>query len=159
MIKLKFNERGDALTEGKLNQYRAIKDEIKLLESKIKKTQEEKNKILTDSVKGSSSRFPYIECNFNITGVDPDAENKRARKIDRLKNNLENKKTELVEQEKEMYDFIYSISDSQLRQIFILRFVDGLTQREIARNVHIDQSRVSRKIESFLKAHKKHRIK
>lgn len=142
------------MTEETLSQYRAIQDEIKLLENKIKETQNEKDQVLTDSVKGSSKSFPYIACNFNISGINPDAKYIRQERVDRLKRKREKKKIELVEKELEIHDFIYSISDSTDRQIFILRFVEGLGYTIIGRKLHLDRTTVAKRIKKYLEERK-----
>ncbi|MCI9142568.1 MAG: hypothetical protein HFH87_08100 [Lachnospiraceae bacterium] len=55
----------------------------------------------------------------------------------------------------EVEEFIENIPDSMTRRIFRLYYLDGKKQKEIARLVHMDRSRISRKIDDFLKnAHK-----
>lgn len=137
------------MTEKELSQYRAIKDEIDLLTKKINNNNKEEC-IITDKVKGSSKHFPYIDRNFTITGIDLEKEYKNKEKISRLKQKREKKRTELIKKEEELHDFIYSISDSRDRQIFILRFIDGLSQKAIGSRLHIDQSVVSRRITKYL---------
>lgn len=138
------------MTEAELNQYRAIKDEIKLLGIKILDLNKIDVKTVADKVEGSSNHFPYNKVNFCISGKDADSYDKNQEKINNLKLKRERKRAELIEKETEMFDFIYSIPDSQSRQIFILRYMDGLTQMQISRKVHLDQSAVSRKLKTYL---------
>lgn len=127
------------MTEAELNQYRAIKNEINLLCIKIADLN--KMKMTTNKVKGSTQNF---------RGTDADSYDKNQEKINDLKLKRERKRAELIEKETQMHDFIYSIPDSQSRQIFILRYMDGLTQMQISRKVHLDQSAVSRKLKTYL---------
>ncbi len=46
------------------------------------------------------------------------------------------------------------ITDSVTRRIFRIYYIDGrknVTQRDVAKKIHLDRSRVSRKIDDFLK--------
>ncbi len=59
--------------------------------------------------------------------------------------NYEQLKRECDETEK----FIEFISDSQLRRIFRMRYIDGKSLFVIGNKVHLDKSNVSRKINLF----------
>ena len=52
---------------------------------------------------------------------------------------------------------IAEIKDSETRRIFELIYIDGKKQREVAEEVNLDRSRVSRKISDYLKTHTKHK--
>jgi DNA-directed RNA polymerase specialized sigma24 family protein len=139
------------MTEAELNQYRAIKNEIEDLEFRIKQLQAQKLQVYTTKVKGSLSEFPYIEANFNVTGPDYDEQDRRFNRIAELERKKRDKQSELIEKEHEIHDFVYSIQSSELRQILVLTYVDGLTQSEIGRRLHMDQSNVSKKLSDFFK--------
>ena len=66
-----------------------------------------------------------------------------------------NRKKQLEKDCEEVELFIENIPDSITRRIFRMYFIDGRKQKEIAKKVHLDRSRVSRKIDDYLKnAHK-----
>lgn len=51
--------------------------------------------------------------------------------------------------------WIEEIPDSLTRRIFRMYFKQGMSQKQVAKSVHLDRSRVSRKIDEYLKnAHK-----
>jgi DNA-directed RNA polymerase specialized sigma24 family protein len=141
---------GDRLTEAELSQYKAIKDEIDDLSFRIKQLQEQKLQIHTTKVKGSISDFPYIEAHFNVTGPDYDEQNRRQIRINELIRKREVKRTELIEKESDLHDFIYSIQESEIRQIFTLRFIEDLGYEEIGRKLHMDRTTVAKKIRKYL---------
>lgn len=62
-----------------------------------------------------------------------------------MRKNFEQLKRECAEIEA----FIESISDSQLRRIFRMRYIDGKSLFVIGNKVHLDKSNVSRKINLF----------
>ena len=138
------------MTERELNQYRAIKNEIEDLTFRIKQLEHMSKPLVTDRVKGSSKHFPYIEQHFYITGIDHEEYDKRQKWIKELQRKRNNKLAELLEMECMIHDYIYTIPDSEVRQIFIFRFIDGLSQEDIGQKLHMDRSGVSKRITKFI---------
>lgn len=88
--------------------------------------------ITTDSVKGSTPYFPYIERHIKITGIDYyDYE----RRIKRLKRKLQNRINELMDLIEETNDYIGSIDDSLVRQVLTLRYINGLPWELVAASI------------------------
>jgi len=69
---------------------------------------------------------------------------KRQKKID-----------ELVKLELEIHDFIFLIDDPEARLIFALRYLDGMTQEEIAEKLNMDRSTVSKRISKYVSTDRK----
>lgn len=138
------------MTEHELNQYRAMKNEIDDLTFRIKQLEQMKAPMTSDRVRGSSKHFPYIEQHFYITGIDQEEYEKRQRWIKELQRKRNNKLAELIEMECSIHDYIYTIPDSEVRQIFIFRFVDGLSQEDIGQKLHMDRSGVSKRISKYM---------
>ena len=73
----------------------------------------------------------------------------------RLRERYETRLEKLQVDCEEIENWIESISDSQTRRIFRMYYLDGETQRKIGEKLHMDRSRISRKIDDYLKnAHK-----
>ena len=140
------------MTENELNQYRAIKNEIEDLTFRIKQLEQTKGSMVSDRVKGSSKHFPYIEQYFYISGLDPEEQEIRLRRIREFQRKRNKKLSELIALESSIHDFIYTIPDSEIRQIFIFRFVDGLSQEDIGQKLHMDRSGVSKRITKYIGA-------
>jgi DNA-directed RNA polymerase specialized sigma subunit len=138
------------VTEQILGQYRAIKNEIEDLSFRIKRVEEKGVPMVSDRVRGSSRHFPYIEKYYYITGVDVEEDNKRRKLIQELQRKRNQKLDELLELESIIHDYIYEIPDSEVRQIFIFRYIDGLSQEEIGMKLHMDRSGVSKRITKYL---------
>lgn len=73
-----------------------------------------------------------------------------------LKEHLQEQKERTVElmknlqtQNRNAEEFVFGIQDSLTRRIFTLRYLEGKKQQEIAEEVHIDRSGVSRRIRLF----------
>ncbi|WP_222927699.1 hypothetical protein [Biomaibacter acetigenes] len=65
-----------------LQQYTDLQAEIKDLEDRIRKLENQADKIVQDSVIGSDPHFPYTERSFHIEGYS----DKKQRRLSRLKN-------------------------------------------------------------------------
>ena len=64
------------------------------------------------------------------------------------------RKERLKKECKEVEQFVDAIPDSLAHRIFRKLFIDGrkpVTQEQVAKSVHLDQSRISRKIDDILK--------
>ena len=75
-------------------------------------------------------------------------------KYERLQNRDLKRKEKLEAECEEIERFVENIKDSLTHRIFRIYYIDGrknVTQREVAKRVHLDRSRVSRKIDDYLK--------
>ena len=117
------------MTRQKLKQLRHLKREIELLQDQIVNLESE---IVTDKVRGSDPRHPYTEKSFYITGF---AHEEHSRKMKRLKERLQRRVDDLMDLRAEILEFVEGIDDSLLRQIIVLRHVNGLSWRQVAREI------------------------
>ncbi len=117
------------MTRQKLKQIRHLKREIELLEEQILNLEAG---IVTDKVRGSDPEHPWTEKSFYITGFDQE---KYSRKMDRLKRRLERRIEDLVDLRAEILAFVEGIDDSLLRQVIILRHVNGLSWEQVAAEI------------------------
>jgi len=120
---------GWPMTRQKLKQFRHLKSEIKLLQEQILTLESE---IVTDKVRGSLPHHPWVETSFKITGFD---RIEYAQKMDKLKRKLQRRVDDLIDLVVEIIEYIETIDDSLLRQIIILRHVNGLTWDQVAASI------------------------
>ncbi len=133
------------MTKERLEEYRSNKDEIKELEYKLAHLGEGDSMIGNDVVFDYRTGFPQPQA---VVGVDWE-------KYDRLKEMYQSRVVKLREECTEVEQWIDGIQNGQMRRIFRMKYMDGMTQSKIGKAVHLDRSRVSRKIDDFLKnAHK-----
>lgn len=103
--------------------------------------------IVAGKVKGSMKGFPYIEQRFHIEMEEPVEAAVCLRKIQKYQSELV-----LVESRmSQIENFIDSILDSQIREIFTYRFLDGMTITEVGKKVGYTHGRVSQIISQYLK--------
>ncbi|WMM26682.1 hypothetical protein RBU61_08385 [Tissierella sp. MB52-C2] len=112
-----------------LSELKYLKSEIEILKKQI---EDITYTITTDSVKGSTPYFPYIESNFLITGVDYQGYDN---KLNRLQGKLNRRVEELIDLVEETNDYINNIGDSLVRQIFTLRYINGLEWKQVAASI------------------------
>lgn len=108
-----------------LEQVVALKNEIKDLERRLQNNNI--SSTVADSVKGSSTNFPYIECHRTIQGVDykKQIRDKKYRKLLKSKRDKINKLLVQIE-----YDLNY-IEDSEVRQIIRYKYFDNCSWIQI----------------------------
>ncbi len=132
------------MNKEKLKRYRRLMSEVELLKRQLEKTEPE---YVEDSVKGSSPYFPYTEHKVHIEGYDLDS---YKRKVARLNRRIVKKMNELVEEKDCLIEFIYNIEDSEVRQIFIYKYIDGMVWREIAKKMNYSETSIRDKHRSVI---------
>lgn len=129
------------MTKKRLEEYRSNKDEIAELRYKLGHLGEGDSLIGNDVIMDYRTGFPMPQ---SVVGYDFDKEQ-------RLKDSWRKQLSKLQSECLEVELWIEAIPDSLTRRIFRMCYVDGMSQKKIARVVHLDQSRVSRKMINFLK--------
>lgn len=124
-----------------LEAYRSNKDEIIELQQKLRELSGSEslidNSVILDYRKG----YPQPR---SIVGYDHGLEERRR---ERWLHRIELLQAEVDEVER----WIEAIPDGVTRRIFRMIYVEGMTQRKVAKKMHMDQSGISKKISAFLK--------
>ena len=130
-----------------LGKYRALKREAEQLEDRINKlcAKSDDIHVVKEKVKASSPVFPYTEHRASVKMSLPEA----ADRISRLMRIYEQRKAEAEEAMLRIEQYISSITDSEIRQIFQMRFIDGLKLSEIAERLDMDRSGVGKKSRAY----------
>lgn len=133
----------------RLNQYKALKREIPMLEKKLDGLYKRKESIpeVAGKVKASGREYPYIEGYVQVQMYEPkeaDMVNQRIRINEAV---LERAERELLEIE----TFIAGIPDSADRQIFEMVFLEGKKYDEVGEALGYTKGRISQKISYILK--------
>lgn len=136
------------MNKEQLERYRSQKEEIQELRYKLEHLGE------GDSLVGNSTIFDYSTGFPRPQAVVAYDYNRERRLRERYSTRLARLRSDCEETEQ----WIEAISDSQMRRIFRMYYLEGETQQNIGRRLHLDQSSVSRKIENFLKLHSIHKI-
>jgi len=116
-----------------LSQLRHLKREVELLEQQIADAEYESSKYkASDVVLGSNPVWPYQEKTFRVEGIDIP---KYERHLQRLRKKLEQRLEELMEMRERLEEYIETVPDSLIRQILILRYVNGLSWKQVAAHI------------------------
>jgi len=134
------------LTKEELSKLQKIITEIQQIKRELDGIEPE---YAIDSVIGSSINFPYTQHNIKIEGYDIKS---YKNKVQRIKNRLNHKMIELVEEKDRLTEYIYSLDNSDLRQIFMYRYVKGLSWEKIGINMGYATITVRSKHDKFLKS-------
>ncbi len=110
------------MTIKELSQYRWLVREIEMTERRIAE--------LEESAAGPSS--PDLSGDPHGTGYVNNKIERQAVAIVTLWEKLNRQKAKCIEEKLRLETYIETIPDSQTRQIFVLRFVDGLSWRQVA---------------------------
>ena len=129
------------ITKEALQSYRSKKDEIVELDWWLNNRWRSETMIGNDVIFDYSKGYPMTQ---SVVGFDQE-------KYERAQDRDLQKKQELEEECAEIEDFIEDIPDSITRRIFRMSFIDKRKQKDVAKAVHLDQSRVSRRIDDYLK--------
>ena len=124
-----------------LKDYKSKKEEIKELAYKLDHIEDNDNLVGNDIIFDYRSGYPQPQA---VVGTDRE-------RYYRLSSRWSNRKALLEEECVQVEAFVESIQDSLTRRIFRQRFIEGKTQEEVSRDLHISQSSISKKISNFFK--------
>jgi len=131
----------EEMTKERLIEYRSNKAEIQELKYKLAHLGEGDSLIGNDVILDYTKGYPRPQ---SVVGRD----DKRQQALqERWTKRIVKLETECMAVEA----WIEAIPDSVARRIFRMCYEDGLTQQQIARKLHMDQSNISKKISKFLK--------
>lgn len=123
-----------------LSQYSDLKKEIPKLEKRIEKL-ERQSSMASDVVQNGYKRHAIIY-GFDVI---------RSNKLQQLKDTLEIRKAKAIIQQIEIEKYVNTIEDSELRQIFEHRYIDGMDWYQVAAVMNMSGESVPRKrVERYL---------
>lgn len=131
------------MTKEDLCKLKKIKAEIEQIKAELSSVELD---YVTDSVKASSTNFPYTQYNAKISGYDYEA---YYRKVHRIQNRLNRKLDELMDEKDKLLEYIHSIDDSELRQILTYVYVDGLKSAEVGDHMGCSSRTIERKLKKW----------
>lgn len=124
------------MTKNRLEEYKSKKDEIRELQQKLDDLGKGDSLIGNDTILDYQTGYPRPQ---SIVGYD-------YLKEKHLKSKWQNHLDELTAECMEVESWIENIPDSLIRRIFRMHYMDGKSQEEVAKAVHMSQSNVSRKL-------------
>lgn len=133
------------MTQKRLNQYRALKYEISVLQDVIDELESKPNTV-SDTVQ-SAAEFPYSLHTVTISGLPID----KQQGIIERKTALEQLKAKAEKELQYITEWIATIEDSDIRGIIVMRYVQGKSWIAIAMKYRYSgEASVRTKIKRFL---------
>ena len=126
--------------------YQKLKREQVHLLRRIEALQKKEVPVVMGKAKASSRDFPYLEHRISVQ-MDEPVESDRIKRMFRIYRERQEK---IGQQMLQIEEFINGIDDTEIRQIFELRFIEGQKQEQIAKVMHLERSSVSRKISAYM---------
>lgn len=132
----------------KLSQLRPLKKELALIDRKLDRLYERQENVpvVMGKVTGSSKDFPYTEVRTSVLMDEP----KEADEIDKRIRIREKRREQVESLITEIEQFIAEIPDSRDRQIFELRYIEGMKQKDVAEYIGMERSSISKIITANL---------
>ncbi len=137
------------LTKQLLDDYQAKEREIRRIEDKIAYYSSYVTPMEHGVVEGSRKEFPYSQCHFVISGANPKSDEARQNKLRELLITLQERRQYFIDIEIEVAKGIEEISNPIMRQIIEDKYVRGLTDQEIAKEMNYERSAITKKIKAF----------
>ena len=137
----------------RLKQYISLQREIKQLERQISKLRAAKarpGRMVADSVQASSPDWPYTEHTLRIRGWLP-GEYVSQDEIETLEAQLRESKRRCQRELWGISRYIESRPDSEERQLLRMRYIEGLSQQEIAAEMCLDRTTVTKMLKKWAK--------
>lgn len=139
------------LTKELLKEYQECENEIIRLENRI---EHYANLVIPSEhgvVRGSMREYPYAEKSFVLSGSNIKSDKERNDKLKQLLFTLEERKKYFIDLDIQVGIAIEAIKDAKMRIMIVDKFINHMTDAEIADKVGYERSVVTRKINNFLK--------
>ena len=133
-----------------LTQINSIRKEIEELKDKLEKSIKPVD-IVTDSVQGSSSHYPYIKHNCVVQGIDEHRVMLNKRNRNKYEKQIKSKEYKLEKLIVKLEYELNYIEDSNIRRIIRYRYEDNLNWVQIQIKMEYDhEDKARKKLERFL---------
>ena len=135
-----------------LSQIEDLNNEVKDIQKRLKELAAKPDKVVRDSVSGSSSTWPYIKHSCVVEGVDES----KYRNIKKYKRILKKKQDKFQKKIIQLEYELNYIEDSKLRKIIRHKYVDGMSWVQIMFEMRYDsESKARMKLKRFLEQEEK----
>ena len=141
------------VTKNELGQLLNLRKEIRELDAKVEKMQNQRGGEVMDKVHTSMPDFPYAYTTKTIMGVDNRVVKKQRRVLTESERLLLKRRKQAVETEYRISQYIKSINDSRIRRIISLKYEEGLSWSKVADNMNCDRTYPEKLLTKYLKEH------
>lgn len=137
------------LTKEILEQYGLMEREIKRIEDKIERYSHYQIPSEHGVVKGSMREYPFAEKHFVLSGSDVKSEDSLQDKLKQLLITLEQKHEEFLLFSADVGMAIEELDDVEMKELIDEKFIQRMTDNEIAQKHNLERSTVTKKFTKF----------
>lgn len=137
------------LTREIMERYKSIEREIIRIRRKLDWYAANEVKQSHGVVKGSMHSYPYAEKHFVVSGSDLKSEKERDNKIQQLMVMLNARLEDYSKFELEIELAIEEIEELEMRQIIEMKYIEKMTDEQIAMELDYERSTITKKIAKF----------
>lgn len=134
------------MTKKELEQYCKLKKEVAYLQRRLDKLYDKDIPEISGKVQASAPEYPCIMRGVAVQMYEPKA-NDELNKVIAL---LEDRQRRCEEKMLEVERYIDKIEDAELRQIFEMRYMEGMKLEVIAETLNQERSGIGKKITAYL---------
>ena len=134
------------MTKKELEQYCKLKKEVAYLHRRLDKLYDKDIPEISGKVQASAPEYPCIMRGVSVQMYEPKANDARNEVIALLENRQRRCEEKMLEVER----YIDKIEDAELRQIFEMRYMEGMKLEEIAEMLNQERSGIGKKITAHL---------
>lgn len=135
-----------------LETYIYLESEIKRIRRRIQYYADHPSSQISGVVKGSLPNFPYTECHFVVSGPSIKSSDEREKNIHQLAIDLSGNEQMFSDMKLDIETFLehLPISMIEIKHILALKYVERMTDEEIAEKTYMSRRTLNRKIDRFL---------
>lgn len=135
------------MTKEEIKQYRTIKKSLETTNKLLEKEYEKEIEVVSGKVKSSMPEFPYTEMRVGVEMYNPKENDEHYKRIMKY----EKEKLEKEEYIRKAKDFINDIEDEEVRLILRMLYFEGKRQEEVAKELNLERSTISKKVTAYFK--------
>lgn len=120
------------MTRSDLEQYASIRQEIRELEQRLRDLEDTPDRVVPDRVQASMSEHPYIRISIPVERVIKTHD----RAMRRTQAAIAERRDRLAIMQADVEEWLSTLTDSKLRRIIQLRYIDGKSWTKTANAVY-----------------------
>ena len=140
------------LTRDYLATYTYLESEIKRIRRRIKHYEDNPVQQVCGVVKGSMQQFPFTECHFVVSGATVKSTEERDKTIRQLLIDLKGNEQLFEDMKLDIEQYLESFppEHQQDKQLLIMKYVERMSDYDIAAELDCDRSTVSKRIDRII---------
>ncbi len=138
------------MTKDYLAKYVFLESHIKSIRRRLKYFKEHPLMAEHGVVTGSMNQFPYTQCRFVVSGVHVKSDEERKKVVSQLLVDLKGHERLYEDMKLDIESFIENLEDIEEKTILRLKYIDRMTDSQIAEQFNFDRSTISKKIDKIL---------